>query len=150
MRNLVFDYQFILIFFLPWEFNRKCWWCCRQGFEPTLDRDGREDCKDYSFITGSINRLDIIIFFVSRLDIIDPALLRPGHLDSLFIYHCQMRPPPLNLQTCSRKSSVSWDVDLSALAQYTHGFSGADIIENFSQLSTALILYGLYLKVSIS
>lgn len=71
-----------------------------------------------------------IIGATNRPDIIDPALLRPGRLDQLIYI-----PLPDDtsrhqiFKACLRKSPISKEVDLSALARHTHGFSGADITE---------------------
>ncbi|KAF9622662.1 hypothetical protein IFM89_032583 [Coptis chinensis] len=78
------------------------------------------NAKKTVFIIGATNRPDII----------DPALLRPGRLDQLIYI-----PLPDELsrhqifKSCLRKSPVSKDVDLSTLAKFTRGFSGADITE---------------------
>ncbi|KAJ1378188.1 P-loop containing nucleoside triphosphate hydrolase [Sesbania bispinosa] len=72
-----------------------------------------------------------IIGATNRPDIIDPALLRPGRLDQL-IYIPLPDDETSRLQifkACLRKSPISKDVDLAALARFTHGFSGADITE---------------------
>ncbi|CAA6662630.1 unnamed protein product [Spirodela intermedia] len=61
-----------------------------------------------------------IIGATNRPDIIDPALLRPGRLDQL-IY--------IPLPDEASRLQIFRDVDLSALAKYTQGFSGADITE---------------------
>ncbi|KAL2459534.1 Cell division control protein 48-like protein E [Forsythia ovata] len=71
-----------------------------------------------------------IIGATNRPDIIDPALLRPGRLDQLIYIPLPDEASRLQIfKTCLRKSPVSKDVDLDALARYTHGFSGADITE---------------------
>ena len=63
-------------------------------------------------------------------DIIDPALLRPGQLDQLIYIPLPDETSWLRIfQACLRKSPVSKDVDLTALAKLTAGFSGADITE---------------------
>ncbi|KAF2315886.1 hypothetical protein GH714_040681 [Hevea brasiliensis] len=65
-----------------------------------------------------------------RPDIIDPALLRPGRLDQLIYIPLPDEASRLQIfKACLRKSPVCRDVDLAALARYTHGFSGADITE---------------------
>lgn len=70
----------------------------------------------------------VVLAATNRLDIVDPALLRPGRFDSLvaiplpdevarlavFRVHCRGKP-------------VAEDVDLAALAKATEGCSGADI-----------------------
>ncbi|KAK3228220.1 hypothetical protein Dsin_008082 [Dipteronia sinensis] len=71
-----------------------------------------------------------IIGATNRPDIIDPALLRPGRLDQLIYIPLPDEASRLQIfKACLRKSPVSSDVDLAALARYTHGFSGADITE---------------------
>ncbi|KAG6746047.1 hypothetical protein POTOM_050559 [Populus tomentosa] len=71
-----------------------------------------------------------IIGATNRPDIIDPALLRPGRLDQLIYIPLPDEASRLQIfKACLRKSPVSKDVDLTALAKYTNGFSGADITE---------------------
>eukprot|EP00257_Ricinus_communis_P020377 XP_015579591.1 cell division cycle protein 48 homolog [Ricinus communis] len=71
-----------------------------------------------------------IIGATNRPDIIDPALLRPGRLDQLIYIPLPDEASRLQIfKACLRKSPVSRDVELAALARYTHGFSGADITE---------------------
>lgn len=71
-----------------------------------------------------------IIGATNRPDIIDPALLRPGRLDQLIFIPLPDDASRLQIfKACLRKSPVSKDVDLLALARYTVGFSGADITE---------------------
>ncbi|ESQ46572.1 hypothetical protein EUTSA_v10000577mg [Eutrema salsugineum] len=78
------------------------------------------NAKKTVFIIGATNRPDII----------DPALLRPGRLDQLIYIPLPDEDSRLNIfKSCLRKSPVSKDVDLTVLAKYTRGFSGADITE---------------------
>ncbi|KAH9740028.1 cell division control protein 48 [Citrus sinensis] len=78
------------------------------------------NAKKTVFIIGATNRPDVI----------DPALLRPGRLDQLIYIPLPDEASRLQIfKACLRKSPISPDVDLSALARYTHGFSGADITE---------------------
>ncbi|XP_022857169.1 cell division control protein 48 homolog E-like, partial [Olea europaea var. sylvestris] len=78
------------------------------------------NAKKTVFIIGATNRPDII----------DPALLRPGRLDQLIYIPLPDEESRLQIfKACLRKSPLSKDVDLTALAKYTQGFSGADITE---------------------
>ncbi|PKH47725.1 hypothetical protein CRG98_050460 [Punica granatum] len=78
----------------------------------------------------SAKKMVFIIGATNRPDIIDPALLRPGRLDQLIYIPLPDEASRLQIfKACLRKSPVSRDVDLGALARYTHGFSGADITE---------------------
>lgn len=71
-----------------------------------------------------------IIGATNRPDIIDSALLRPGRLDQLIYIPLPDEASRLQIfKACLRKSPISKDVDIAALARYTHGFSGADITE---------------------
>jgi len=71
-----------------------------------------------------------IIGATNRPDIIDPALLRPGRLDQLIYIPLPDESSRLQIfKACLRKSPLAKDIDLSALARYTQGFSGADITE---------------------
>ncbi|KAK4362493.1 hypothetical protein RND71_017734 [Anisodus tanguticus] len=71
-----------------------------------------------------------VIGATNRPDIIDPALLRPGRLDQLIYIPLPDDASRLQIfKACLRKSPVAKDVDLAALARYTHGFSSGDITE---------------------
>ncbi|CAI9102346.1 OLC1v1000602C1 [Oldenlandia corymbosa var. corymbosa] len=78
------------------------------------------NAKKTVFVIGATNRPDII----------DPALLRPGRLDQLIYIPLPDEDSRHQIfKACLRKSPVSKDVDLRALAKFTPGFSGADITE---------------------
>ncbi|KAG6417880.1 hypothetical protein SASPL_120077 [Salvia splendens] len=78
------------------------------------------NAKKTVFIIGATNRPDII----------DPALLWPGRLDQLIYIPLPDEDSRHQIfKACLRKSPLSKDVDLRALAKYTQGFSGADITE---------------------
>ncbi|XP_047064693.1 cell division cycle protein 48 homolog [Lolium rigidum] len=78
------------------------------------------NAKKTVFIIGATNRPDII----------DSALLRPGRLDQLIYIPLPDEASRHQIfKACLRKSPVAKDVDLSALARFTAGFSGADITE---------------------
>lgn len=78
----------------------------------------------------SAKKTVFIIGATNRPDIIDPALLRPGRLDQLIYIPLPDEDSRHQIfKACLRKSPVSKDVDIRALAKYTQGFSGADITE---------------------
>jgi transitional endoplasmic reticulum ATPase len=71
-----------------------------------------------------------IIGATNRPDILDPAIMRPGRLDQLIF----IPPPDLDsrssiLSAVLRKTPMEADVDLSQLARFTKGFTGADLTE---------------------
>ncbi|PHT55999.1 Cell division cycle protein 48 -like protein [Capsicum baccatum] len=71
-----------------------------------------------------------IIDSTNRPDIIDLALLRPGRLDQLIYIPFPDEDSRYQIfNACLRKSPLSKDIDLRALAKYTQGFSRADITE---------------------
>ena len=72
-----------------------------------------------------------LVFFIgatNRPDIIDPALMRPGRLDSLIYIGLPDFDARISiLKACLRKSPVDPEVDYEYLADRTEGFSGADL-----------------------
>jgi len=70
----------------------------------------------------------VVIGATNRIDIIDPALLRPGRFDRVIYV-----PPPDRrarleiLKVHTRKVPLANDVDLEKLAELTEGYSGADL-----------------------
>ncbi|KAI0363690.1 AAA-domain-containing protein [Pilatotrama ljubarskyi] len=69
-----------------------------------------------------------VLAATSRPDLIDSALLRPGRLDKSLL--CDMPSASDRkeiLEALSRKVAIAPSVDLSALAEETEGFSGADL-----------------------
>jgi len=72
-----------------------------------------------------------LVFFIgatNRPDIIDPALMRPGRLDSLIYIGLPDFDARISiLKACLRKSPVDPEVDFEFLADRTEGFSGADL-----------------------
>ncbi|MBI2790705.1 MAG: ATP-dependent zinc metalloprotease FtsH [Gammaproteobacteria bacterium] len=79
-------------------------------------------------IQKGINEGIIFIGATNRLDIIDPAVLRPGRFDRKVFF----RLPTIQereeiLQVHMKNIKVGADVSLKKLAQTTTGFSGADL-----------------------
>lgn len=69
-----------------------------------------------------------VIGATNRPEQLDPALCRPGRLDSLIYVPLPDEPGRLSiLKAQLRKTPVSTDVDLGYIASKTHGFSGADL-----------------------
>jgi len=70
----------------------------------------------------------VLLAATNRMDIIDPALLRPGRFD----LHLELPLPDAEtrlaiLKVHARNKPLTRDVDLPHLARLTEGFSGADI-----------------------
>lgn len=71
-----------------------------------------------------------VIGATNRPDILDPSIMRPGHLDQLvYIPLPDFASRVAIFKANLRKCPVSPDVDINKLAQSTEGFSGADITE---------------------
>lgn len=72
-----------------------------------------------------------LVFFIgatNRPDILDPAMMRPGRLDSLIYIGLPDFESRVNIfQASLRKSPLGPDVDFEYMADRTEGFSGADI-----------------------
>ena len=71
-----------------------------------------------------------LVFFIgatNRPDIIDPALMRPGRLDSLIYIGLPDYEARISVFKASMRKSPVIDVDYDWLADRTEGFSGADI-----------------------
>ena len=82
-----------------------------------LEMDGMTSKKNV-FVIGATNRPEQL----------DPALCRPGRLDSLIYVPLPDEVARLGiLKAQLRKTPVSGDVDLGFIATKTHGFSGADL-----------------------
>ncbi len=70
----------------------------------------------------------IIIAATNRIDILDPALLRPGRFDRQIVvgYPDAGAAKPF-LKVHTRNKPIGPDVDLSVIAKTTVGFTGADL-----------------------
>lgn len=69
-----------------------------------------------------------VIGATNRPEQLDPALCRPGRLDSLIYVPLPNEPERLSILSAQlRKTPVSSDVDLGYIAAKTNGFSGADL-----------------------
>lgn len=80
----------------------------------------------------------IIMAATNRVDVLDPALLRPGRFDrQVFVNIPDVRGREAIFRVHSRNKPIADDVDFQVLARITSGFSGADI-ENL--LNEAAIL----------
>ena len=86
----------------------------------------------------AVNEGIIVLAATNRVDILDPAILRPGRFDRKIT----VSPPDVGgrediLKVHARNKPLSEDVDLKQIAQTTAGFTGADL-ENL--LNEAAIL----------
>ena len=90
----------------------------------------------------------IVIAATNRPDVLDPALLRPGRFDrQITVSLPDLKGREAILKVHARNKKIAADVDLSALARRTPGFSGADL-ENV--LNEAAILTVRYKKDEIA
>ncbi len=81
------------------------------------EMDGMTSKKNV-FVIGATNRPEQL----------DPALCRPGRLDSLIYVPLPDEAGRLGILSAQlRKTPVADDVDLQYIASKTHGFSGADL-----------------------
>ena len=76
----------------------------------------------------SANEGVIVIAATNSKDILDPALLRPGRFDrQIYVGAPDWRGRLAILQVHARKKPLADNVDLSAVAKATAGFTGADL-----------------------
>ena len=76
----------------------------------------------------SANEGVIVIAATNRKDILDPALLRPGRFDrQIYVGAPDWRGRLAILQVHARKKPLADNVDLSAVAKATAGFTSADL-----------------------
>jgi len=70
----------------------------------------------------------VVIGATNRIDVLDPAVLRPGRFDRhVHVNHSDMDGRREILEVHARSKPLSKDVDLAVVARGTPGFSGADL-----------------------
>ncbi|MBQ0037131.1 MAG: ATP-dependent zinc metalloprotease FtsH [Clostridiales bacterium] len=70
----------------------------------------------------------VVLAATNRVDILDPALLRPGRFDrQIYVGLPDVKGRQEILQVHARNKPLSENVDLKTLAKSTPGFSGADL-----------------------
>ena len=75
-----------------------------------------------------VNEGIIVIAATNRVDILDPAILRPGRFDrKVVVGRPDVRGRLEILQVHARKKPLGDDVDLDSLSRTTAGFTGADL-----------------------
>ena len=82
----------------------------------------------------------VLIAATNRVDVLDPALLRPGRFDRQIVVDApDVKGREKILQVHSKDKPIGSDVDLSKVAKLTPGFTGADLanLMNESALLTA-------------
>jgi len=82
----------------------------------------------------------ILIAATNRVDILDPALLRPGRFDrQVVVDHPDLKGREQILKVHSKGKPLAHSVDLGSLARLTPGFTGADLanLMNEAALLTA-------------
>ncbi len=75
-----------------------------------------------------VNEGIIVMAATNRVDILDPAILRPGRFDrKVAVGHPDVKGREEILQVHSKGKPLGDDVDLQQVAQTTAGFTGADL-----------------------
>eukprot|EP01132_Coremiostelium_polycephalum_P004781 gene4781-5962_t len=78
--------------------------------------------------TKSNNATTIILAATTRMDMLDPAILRPGRFDYHIMIPNPTQPGRLEiLQKLTKSMPLGDDVDLQQISQQTDSFSGADL-----------------------
>ncbi len=76
----------------------------------------------------SVNEGIIVLAATNRVDILDPAILRPGRFDrKVFVGRPDVRGRREILKVHAANKPLSEDVNLEQIAQITAGFTGADL-----------------------
>lgn len=95
----------------------------------------------------AVNEGIIVIAATNRLDILDPALLRPGRFDrQITVNYPDVKGREAILKVHAKGKPLAKEVSLEVLAKRTSGFTGADL-ENV--LNEAAILAARYKKKEI-
>lgn len=104
----------------------------RRGGAHAKSRDGAINQLLCSL--DGIQELENVIIFglTNRMDALDPALLRPGRLEvqlEIGLPDADARADILEIHTANMRKygRIDETVDFQALAQYSNGFSGADL-----------------------
>jgi len=80
----------------------------------------------------------IIMAATNRVDILDPALLRPGRFDrQIYVHIPDVKGREAIFKVHARNKPISSDIDFKVLSRMTSGFTGADI-ENLLNESAIL------------
>lgn len=70
----------------------------------------------------------IVMAATNRVDVLDPALLRPGRFDrQIYVNTPDVKGREEILKVHARNKPLSGDIDFHAIAQMTIGFTGADL-----------------------
>ena len=84
----------------------------------------------------------IVIAATNRPDVLDPALLRPGRFDrQITVSLPDLKGREAILKVHARNKKIASDVDLSALARRTPGFSGADLENVLNEAAILTVRY---------
>ncbi len=76
----------------------------------------------------SANEGVIVLAATNRVDILDPALLRPGRFDrQVYVGHPDIKGREAVLRIHARNKPLAEDVSLAEVAKATSGFTGADL-----------------------
>lgn len=85
-----------------------------------------------------VNEGVIIMAATNRVDILDPALLRPGRFDRrVYVGHPDIKGREEILEVHAKGKPLGDDMDLGTIAKMTYGFTGADL-ENLLNESAIL------------
>ena len=103
----------------------------RRGTGMGGGHDGREQTLNQLLVEmdGFAENAGIIVMAATnRVDILDPAILRPGRFDrKVTVGRPDVRGRQEILQVHAKKKPLSDDVDLERVARTTAGFTGADL-----------------------
>jgi len=84
----------------------------------------------------------IVIAATNRPDVLDPALLRPGRFDrQITVSLPDLKGREAILKVHARNKKLAENVDLSALARRTPGFSGADLENVLNEAAILTVRY---------
>ncbi len=85
----------------------------------------------------------ILIAATNRVDILDPALLRPGRFDrQVVVDRPDVKGREQILQVHSKGKPLASNVDLASLAQLTTGFTGADLANLMNEAALLAARFG--------